>query len=78
MGGSAEETVMALLDFLVDPLLPSRSSMRETISPSQEELVAKQVDHPLVVTSFVLIYVFVSTIILLGLVVFFVYFCLVN
>ncbi|XP_010672149.2 uncharacterized protein LOC104888776 isoform X2 [Beta vulgaris subsp. vulgaris] len=43
MGGSAEETVMALLDFLVDPLLPSRSSMRETISPSQEELVAKQV-----------------------------------
>lgn len=44
--GPTEGAVLALLDFLVDPLLPARSSSREAITPAQEELVAKQVDHP--------------------------------
>ncbi|KAL9233209.1 hypothetical protein vseg_008233 [Gypsophila vaccaria] len=39
--GPTEETVLALLEFLVDPLLPSKCSSNE--SPSQEQLVAKQV-----------------------------------
>ncbi|KNA04324.1 hypothetical protein SOVF_200720 isoform A [Spinacia oleracea] len=41
--GPTEGAVLALLDFLVDPLLPARSSSREAITPAQEELVAKQV-----------------------------------
>jgi len=44
--GPTEDTILALLDFLVDPLLPSKSiSSREALSPSQEESVAKQVDN---------------------------------
>lgn len=40
-----EDTILALLDFLVDPLLPSKSfASREGLSPSREESVAKQVD----------------------------------
>lgn len=40
-----EDAILALLDFLVDPLLPSKSFFsREALFPSQEESVAKQVD----------------------------------
>ncbi|KAK9672263.1 hypothetical protein RND81_12G087700 [Saponaria officinalis] len=39
--GPTEETVLALLEFLVDPLLPSKCLSMEP--PSQEHLVAKQV-----------------------------------
>ncbi|KAL2921019.1 SCARECROW-LIKE protein 7, partial [Bienertia sinuspersici] len=41
--GPTEDTILALMDFLVDPLLPSRSYSRDSVSPSQEDLVAKQV-----------------------------------
>ena len=41
--GSAEDAVRALLEYLVDPLLPSKSSTRRTPSLSQQESVAKQV-----------------------------------
>ncbi|GMH08670.1 hypothetical protein Nepgr_010510 [Nepenthes gracilis] len=40
--GPTEETVLALLELLVDPLLPSKSYSREIPSPCQEESVAKQ------------------------------------
>ncbi|GAB4850788.1 hypothetical protein Ancab_030088 [Ancistrocladus abbreviatus] len=40
--GPTEDTVLALLELLVEPLLPSRSAVRENPSPSQEEAVAKQ------------------------------------
>ncbi|XP_021721700.1 uncharacterized protein LOC110689261 isoform X2 [Chenopodium quinoa] len=46
--GPTEGAVLALLDFLVDPLLPARTTSRETITLSQEVLVAKQV-HAVVV-----------------------------
>ncbi|GAB2294172.1 hypothetical protein Dimus_028392 [Dionaea muscipula] len=40
--GPTEDTVMALLDLLLDPLLLSKASSMETPSPSQEAAVAKQ------------------------------------
>ncbi|XP_059632887.1 uncharacterized protein LOC132275422 isoform X2 [Cornus florida] len=41
--GSAEDVVQAFLEYLVDPLLPSKSSARENPSLSQQQLVSKQV-----------------------------------
>uniref|UniRef100_A0A5B7BBS7 DRBM domain-containing protein n=1 Tax=Davidia involucrata TaxID=16924 RepID=A0A5B7BBS7_DAVIN len=41
--GSAEDVVQALLEYLVDPMLPLKSSAREAPSLSQQQLVAKQV-----------------------------------
>ncbi|XP_021906656.1 uncharacterized protein LOC110821215 isoform X1 [Carica papaya] len=38
-----EDTLCALLEYLVDPLLPVKSSLRHTPSISQQESVAKQV-----------------------------------
>ncbi|CAO2821671.1 unnamed protein product [Amaranthus hypochondriacus] len=40
---STEGTLMALLDFLVEPLLPSRPLSRESITALQHESVSKQV-----------------------------------
>ncbi|XP_057546911.1 uncharacterized protein LOC130825611 isoform X2 [Amaranthus tricolor] len=40
---STEGTLLALLDFLVEPLLPSRPLSRESISALQHESVSKQV-----------------------------------
>ncbi|CBI36653.3 uncharacterized protein LOC104879453 isoform X2 [Vitis vinifera] len=41
--GSVEDVVRALLEYLVDPLLPAKSSSRSTPSLSQQQSVAKQV-----------------------------------
>lgn len=38
-----EEAIKAFLEYLVDPILPPRSSLRDTPSLSQQESVAKQV-----------------------------------
>ncbi|PSR98312.1 Dentin sialoprotein [Actinidia chinensis var. chinensis] len=41
--GAAEDVIQALLDYLVDPLLPLKSSGREVPSLAQQQSVAKQV-----------------------------------
>lgn len=41
--GPTEDTVQALLDYLVEPVLPLKSSIRVAPSQSQQQLVAKQV-----------------------------------
>lgn len=38
-----EDAVEALLEYLVDPLLPVKSLLRETPSQSQQQSIAKQV-----------------------------------
>lgn len=48
--GSAEDAVRALLDYLVDPLLPAKASCRSVPSLSQHQAVAKQVFSLLVRT----------------------------
>ena len=40
---SAEDAVRALLDHLVDPVLPAKSSLLDTPTQSQKQAVAKQV-----------------------------------
>ncbi|GAY62082.1 hypothetical protein CUMW_215040 [Citrus unshiu] len=40
---ATEDTVLLLLDYLVDPLLPARPSSRDTPSESLQQSVAKQV-----------------------------------
>ncbi|KAK9200976.1 hypothetical protein WN944_016181 [Citrus x changshan-huyou] len=43
---ATEDTVLLLLDYLVDPLLPARPSSRDTPSESLQQSVAKQVVFP--------------------------------
>ncbi|KAJ0094022.1 hypothetical protein Patl1_26334 [Pistacia atlantica] len=38
-----EDAIHAFLEYLVDPMLPAKSSMRDTLSQSQQQSVAKQV-----------------------------------
>ncbi|MED6160366.1 hypothetical protein PIB30_050821 [Stylosanthes scabra] len=40
---TTEDAVQAFLELLVDPLLPAKSSVRDKPTPSQHELIAKQV-----------------------------------
>ncbi|MED6145680.1 hypothetical protein PIB30_027680 [Stylosanthes scabra] len=40
---TTEDAVQAFIEHLVDPLLPAKSSVRDKPSPSQQELIAKQV-----------------------------------
>ncbi|CAK9161128.1 unnamed protein product [Ilex paraguariensis] len=41
--GPAEDVVQALMEYLVDPMLPLKASTREAPSLYQQQLVAKQV-----------------------------------
>lgn len=43
-----EDTILALIDYLVDPMLPAKSSIRDTPSPDQQQSVANQV-HAVVI-----------------------------
>lgn len=38
-----EDAILAFLEYLVDPMLPENSSLRDTSSQSQKQSVAKQV-----------------------------------
>jgi hypothetical protein len=40
---STEDAVQVFLQHLVDPFLPDKSSVRDNPSPSQHQLIAKQV-----------------------------------
>lgn len=51
---ATEDTVLLLLDYLVDPLLPARPSSRDTPSESLQQSVAKQVVFPCFVWSCIL------------------------
>jgi hypothetical protein len=51
-----EDAIKALLEYLVDPTLPAKSSVRDTPSLSQQKLVAKQVEIPHLSYSFCSMY----------------------